>query len=278
MKYWFWIMALFVLSGCGALDDSDDDGDDTIVSTSETLEGLWIGKTSEYAADATTATEFDTVVMFNEQTVYILRADEAQIGTYEIIGNGASDWSIELYPYANPDTTNNFFVGVRNNERFLVDALFSTETRLVLNYDNIARNGTVVLDQDLAQESSIDLARVQGEWTTTDSVMYVNQEGGFQGSIQGCQWEGNFARKTNLLLALTMVRRNCDEFNPSSNRPAEGLATIDGEGNLHLMVQQDNSFLWMKFAASAATPTPDGEADAPAEEADPAAEENPAAA
>lgn len=278
MQYLLWIVALFFLSGCGALDDSDDD-DDTLVSTSETLKGLWIGKTSEYAADSTTATEFDTVVMFNEQTVYILRVDEAQIGSYEIIGNGASDWSIELYPYANPDENNNFFVGVRNSDRFLVDALFATETRLVLNYDNSARNGTVVLDQDLAQESNMNLERVQGEWTTTDSVMYVNQEGGFQGSIQGCQWEGSFARKTNLLLELTMVRRNCAEFNPTINRPADGLAAIDGEGNLHLMVEQDGSFLWMKFAPSTATaPTGDEETDTPAEEEDPAAEEEPAAA
>ncbi|EAT12204.1 hypothetical protein HF888_05310 [Bermanella marisrubri] len=275
MQYLVVLMTFLFLVACGALDDSDDGS-----STGTTdLDGLWIGTTSEYVGSTTTATEFDTIVLFNNQNVYLLRTDEAQIGSYEITSNGASDWDLELFPYANPDVDNNFFVGTRNADRFQVDGLFASDTRLVLNYDNTNRRGTAILDLDTAQANDLNVKRVQGEWSTTDSIMYINQEGGFIGNIQGCQWEGSLSENTGSTLNVSIVRRNCSEFNPVVSRPSQGFAVLDGTGSLHFMAEQDNSFLWMKFTPSTAAPTPDtgdgaaddGGDDGGDEAADPAA-------
>lgn len=259
---WKWLTVILILglvSGCGGDSDSG-----TSSSSSSELSGLWIGTTSENVGGAAIPTEIPTFVLFHTDLVFVLREDEAQLGTYTIENNDLSTFQMDTYPYATPDTDNQFYVGTDDSNDLVLSALRATSSNFVINYNTATRAGRVDVDLDSSQVSGIGISDVLGEWTTTDATMIISSDGGFSGwnSATSCQWEGNVSSLSDTLLALQIQRENCTEFNINGVNFADGFAFIDGTGALHFLATNASDILWMQFAASTSstatetTPTP----------------------
>ncbi|NVK37913.1 MAG: hypothetical protein HWE18_08315 [Gammaproteobacteria bacterium] len=247
----FILLACMTCSGCGALDESSDSSSDDAAPVGATLKGLWIGETEEQGATAT----IETQVLFYQDRIFILRDDEALIGTYVVEPSGGASMDTEIYTYNTPDTDNEFYVGSRSANRIELDALFATDRDLFMNFDGASRSGSITLLLDTGRVSNLDLSRVRGQWGTQDSVLYINDEGGFIGSALGCQWKGQLNPMNADFLALKIERKLCDAFNQPIDSPVDGFAFIDGESNLHFIAEQPNEVLWMQFQAETATTT-----------------------
>lgn len=254
------IVCIAFLSACGGDDSSSSEAAPEAVI----LSGLWIGITEENTTASSTPTEFDTYLLFDQDLVYVLREDEALLGTYEIENNELSTFTMDVYPYANPDVDNEFYVGTDDTNDLVLSALQATTSKYVINYNNASRAGRIDVDLDTAQVSSITVSSVVGEWDTTDSTMVINTDGGFSGwnSATSCQWEGNVSVLNSTLLRLQIQRENCLEFNVNGVNLAEGLAFVDGNGELHFLATNASDLLWMQFSAVAATATPTTETEA----------------
>jgi len=237
-----------LLSACGSEDDKAAG-----TAAAAQVSGLWVGTTTETIA--ATDTELDTYLLFSGSTVFILREDEGHIGTYTVEANGHVTMDTEVFAYATPDTDNNFYVGTRNSSRITLDSLFATEQTMFANYDGGTRSGSIDLSLDTGQVSSLTLDRVRGTWSTTDSVLYINDQGGLIGSAGGCQWEGDLFALTEGFLRLSLERKLCAEFNQPLDSPIEGIAFIDGDGSLHFLAQDNSTFLWQRYDAATGTTT-----------------------
>ena len=258
----------FLLTACGGGSSSSSETNEPEVIV---LSGLWIGITEENTTTSTTPTEFDTYLLFDEDLFYVLREDEALLGTYAIEDNELSTFDMDVYPYANPDTDNEFYVGTDDTNNLTLSALQATSSKYVINYNNATRAGRIDVDLDTAQVSGITVATVVGEWDTTDATMVVNADGGYSGwnSDTSCQWEGNVTELNNTLLRLQIQRENCLEFNVNGANIAEGLAFVDGNGELHFLATNASDLLWMQFTASTTTATPTTDTETETEEAAP---------
>lgn len=238
------LLLILLLAGCG----SDEGGSSNSEPGAISLTGLWSGTTQENATGAAVSVEFETLILFQANTVYLLRQDEAQIGSYVLEDNNLSTWTMDIYPYTNPDTTNFFFVGTDNNTNLTLSALMANQS-LVINYNETTRAGraTVVLDE--LQEQKITVAKVTGSWKSPDAEMIVSTDGGFSGwnAATSCQWNGFFSAQSDSLLLVNIERENCTEFNQTTDVPAQGLAFIDGLGVLHFLVTENSDVLWMRF-------------------------------
>lgn len=254
----FVLAAAFLLGACGALDDSDGGG-------SGGISGLWIGDTDENVGGTTTA--LPTILLLDAGTAYILREDEAQVGLVMPGTNDLSEVDVDIYPYATPDTTNMFFVGVDNSANLKLDLLQANAEKMVLTYNDISRSGRADLLLDAGQVRNVSLNIISGAWKTSSANMDISAGGGFNGwdSATGCQWRGTIDVLSNTLYGINIIREECTEFNPSENLPATGIALIDGTGILHFIVQEQRDFLWMQFeadaAAAPAAPADDAAAD-----------------
>lgn len=233
----FIIILIFTMAitGCGSEDSSTGGG-------SITYDGLWVGETEE----DTITTAIPTYLLFDEETVYILREDEAQIGDYTMDANGLITMDTDIYSYAAPDIINQFFIGLDSTQNLSLSALIVTDEDMVINYNNATRAGRTTLLLDSGQTTSITTLTVAGGWTTTDATMQISSDGGFSGwnSATSCQWEGRLSKLNNSLLRLNIERENCNEFNVTN---AEGVAFVDGESVLHFVALDNNDFLWMQF-------------------------------
>ncbi|GAA6134365.1 hypothetical protein NBRC116188_11540 [Oceaniserpentilla sp. 4NH20-0058] len=252
IKAIFYMLTAYMLWGCGALDESSSTEVPAPTEDAQ-LTGLWVGVTQEQG----TTEDLETQVLFINDTVYILREDEAHFGSYTLNSNGSALFETDVYTYNTPDTDNQFFVGVRGNIQLDMDALFATNDDLFINYEGSNRSGSITLELDSARENNLTLTRVSGQWDTTDSVMYINDVGGLQGSdsATGCQWKGDLTPLTDDLLSLSIERQLCSDFNQSTDSPVDGYALVDGEGLLHFVAQQPNQLLWMRFESSSTTTT-----------------------
>ena len=237
------LMVSLTLAGCG----SDSEGG------SAEFNGLWTGTITETVG--ATDTEFAVFLLFDGPNVFVLREDEALIGDYEDEGNGHLTIDSEVFSYATPDTDNNVYVGVRSNSRIEIESLFATEITLYGTYEATSRTGSMSLDLDTGLVDDINIERVTGTWETTDSVLYINDLGGFIGNGNDCRWEGDITGLSNTFLKLNIERQGagCDTFLQPENSLVEGLAFIDGEGSLHFLVHDNNNLLWQQFDAAAAT-------------------------
>jgi hypothetical protein len=265
-KWITWLSLAGLLTACGSESDSETTG----VSNPE-FSGLWVGVTEENLGAAASPTEIPTFVLFHNDLVFLLREDEAQVGTYLIEDNDLSTFEMDVYPYASPDTDNKFYVGTDDSNNLTLSALKATPTQFVINYNNTTRAGRIDVDLDNNQVSGIGINNVQGEWTTTDASMIVSSDGGFSGwnSATSCQWEGNLSALTDTLLALQIQRENCTEFNITGTNFAEGMALIDGTGALHFLATNASDILWMQFTSTAQTPAQEPETEEAEEEAAP---------
>ena len=247
------IVTLLILAGCGALDDSSGGAGDSDATTPGQLSGLWLGETNEIGGTATAA--IPSVLLLHNGFAYLLRDDEAQLGTIMPGTNDQSSIEADVFSYANPDTTNMFFVGRDSNTDFILNMLQANSEKIVITYNDEVRSGRAELLLDSAQVRNVSLSIIEGAWKTTDSNMDISAGGGFIGtdSKTGCQWRGTIDTLNDKLFQLNIIREECTEFNPSENIPAPGLALIDGEGNLHFIIHDQKDMLWMQFQSAAPT-------------------------
>jgi len=231
----------FLLFGCGS--------DDTNSNQPKEFSGLWAGTIIETVG--ATDTDFDAFLLFDGPKIYVLREDEALIGDYLDEGNGHLVIETEVFTYATPDIDNNIYVGVRSSNRIEVESLFSTPTALYGTYEATARSGSMSLEIDTGLEDNLDINRVSGTWETTDTVLYINDHGGFIGNGNDCRWEGDLTKLSTTFLTLYIERQGagCDTFFQPDGSLEKGLAFIDGEGSLHFLVHDNNDFLWQRFNA-----------------------------
>jgi len=250
--------ALCILHLCWFVTACSSDSDDPVVPP--TLSGFWSGSTTENLG--TVQNNIVSYALFYEDDVYILREDEAQLGSYTIEENGHNDLLLDVHPYNNPDAVNFFFVGTYNNIKLQLDALLATDLDLVINYSTSTRAGSMDLVRDVDQQLELSFERTEGNWETTNATMSIEASGGFNGwnSSTSCQWEGTMSRLTNNLFSLNIGRENCLEFNVpfDDTAPPNGLALIDGDGILHFIATESPRVLWMRFdpVAAAAATTP----------------------
>ena len=242
------------LIACGG---SSDGSSDSGTTATRILTGLWIGVTEENTGTSTTPTEWVTYVLFDQDVVYVLREDEALLGTYTIEDNDLSTFTMDVYPYANPDTDNEFYVGTDDTNDLVLSALQATSSKYVINYNNATRAGRIDVNLDTAQVTDLSINTVIGTWETDDSSMEISADGGFSGwnSATSCQWEGNLSALSSTLLRLQIQRENCLEFNVNGVNLAEGLAFIDGNGEMHFLATNATDILWMQFTATTSTTT-----------------------
>jgi hypothetical protein len=241
------LLLVLTLAGCGSEDGTSD---------VEKATGLWLGTTSETVSAVDS--ELPTYLLFYQDDVYILREDEAQVGSYEIEENGHVAMDTQVFIYTEPDTDNNFYVGNRGQEQIIIDSLFATNTTLFANYESDTRVGSIQLELDAAQEDNLNFSKLAGTWGTADSVLYINDEGGFIGNGADCQWDGNLLGVSGSFSSINIWRQGqgCGNFTPPETSPAEGIAFIDGEGSLHFISLYDNIFLWQRFTSQSTAITP----------------------
>ena len=147
------------LVACGG---SSDGSSDSGTTATPILTGLWIGVTEENTGTSTTPTEWVTYVLFDQDVVYVLREDEALLGTYTIEDNDLSTFTMDVYPYANPDTDNEFYVGTDDTNDLLLSALQATSSKYVINYNNATRAGRIDVNLDTAQVTDLSINTVIG--------------------------------------------------------------------------------------------------------------------
>jgi len=238
----FFLFCLTITTGCG----SDDSTSSPAVTV--TLTGLWQGEIEETAGS--TASTLPVFILFYDDVVYVLREDEAQVGTFTIETNELSTWDMDLHPYANPDTDNQFYVGTDDNTNLTLSALLATPTRMVVNYFDSNRAGRIDVTLDAEQVNPLTLASLVGDWESSSSSMVINDDGGFSGwnADTSCQWEGILLPLSPGFLQLNIQRENCTEFNIGAPSFATGLVFRDGNESLHFLTQDAADVLWMQFA------------------------------
>ncbi|MEH6347662.1 MAG: hypothetical protein V7785_21380 [Bermanella sp.] len=237
-----------ILGVCwGLLGCSSDSGSEEVIIPK--LSGLWVGETTENIG-AISVTLDSYILFFNDQ-VYVFRTDEAQVGSYVIEDTSHSNLLVDVHPYSSPDAINQFYIGRYNNLNLTLDALFASNLDLVVNYNSITRAGRMTLELDVEQQLELTIARIIGEWDTTDATMSIAADGGFSGwnELTSCQWEGELTPLTSNMLTLTIERENCAQFNTLT----QGLAFVDGEGILHFIATASPDILWMQFDPVAQT-------------------------
>ncbi len=249
-----------LMAGCAGEDKKSNNSNPTTDPGPQPiiLSGLWVGEVEEQVGSAT-ATLVPSHLLFHQSRVYILRTDEAQSGTYELIEEGHIRLDTDVYDYAAPDDDNLFYIGSDNGANLDLAALLVGDNQLVASYHTSARAGLLNLQLDTEQEDNLTFKALAGQWDTTDSETFFDSKGYYLGfdATTSCRWEGQASIVTASIMAITMLRENCDEFNGDS----QGLALIDGDGSLHFVSEKSNAILWMRFEPATGTTTPDTETE-----------------
>jgi hypothetical protein len=266
LKIVFILCFLASITGC-IVEDKDDKNPINSVGqevddTSLGLNGFWNGGFDQ--------TETLRVLIYNGD-VYGLDGDKAFFGTVVSPTIEEVDFSVTAYPFSYEDIGNLEFVTDGAATAYSINGLLATTTLLVGSFETDSSEfGALTLNNDASFSNNSSLTSLVGKWTTTDLEINITSRGRFLGVNNGagkdCSFEGqiDLINADESLLALTLNRRNCDDFNGD----ATGFVAINGEGALELYSKMGSSLLFMTFAA----PTSAGNSttpETPAEEATP---------
>lgn len=234
---------------------TNSDGNE-VDDTSLALNGFWNGGLDQ--------TETLRLLIYNGD-VYGLDADQAFFGTLESPSLEEVDFALAAFPFSYEDATNNEFVADGNSTSYTINGLLATKTTVVGDYETDGGEfGSITIVNDGTFSNNSSLSSLTGKWTTTDLEMNITSRGRFHGVNNGtnkdCSFEGQFSLLNvgDALLALTINRRNCDDFNGD----ATGFAAINADGNLEIYSKMGSSLLFMTLTAptaSGGTSTPDTE-------------------
>ncbi|OUS35931.1 hypothetical protein A9R00_11800 [Oleispira antarctica] len=275
LQVFFVSLFLVLITGCIGEDKDDDqpaptnsDGD-VVDNTSLTLNGFWNGGFEQ--------AETLRMLIFNGD-VYGLDEDKAFFGTVESPSEEEVDFTLTSYPFSYDDAANFEFVADGVATVYTINGLLATNTSLVGDFETDASEfGALMLANDSTYSTNSSLTSLIGKWTTTDLEMNITSRGRFHGVNNGtdkdCSFEGqiDLINSANSLLAITLNRRNCDDFNGDST----GFVAINVDGELELYSKMGSALLFMKFTAPAAAggTTPDTEAPTEGEAEEPVVEE-----
>jgi hypothetical protein len=267
-KIVFIFFFLALITGCIAEDKDDknpinsigQEVDDTLLA----LNGFWNGGFDQ--------TETLRVLIYNGD-FYGLDGDKAFFGTVESPTIEEVDFSVTAYPFSYEDESNLEFVADGAATAYRIEGLLATTKILVGNFETDSSEfGGLTLTNDNSFSNNSSLTSLVGKWTTTDLEINITRRGRFLGLNNGagkdCSFEGqiDLINASESLLALTLNRRNCDDFNGD----ATGFVAINGEGALEIYSRMGSSLLFMTFTAptsagNSTTPEIPAEEDTPAE-------------
>ena len=268
LKIVFILCFLASIIGCIAEDKDDKNPINSVGQevddTSLGLNGFWNGGFDQ--------TETLRVLIYNGD-VYGLDGDKAFFGTVESPKVEEVDFSVTAYPFSYEDVSNLEFVADGAATAYSINGLLATTTLLVGSFETDSSEfGALTLTNDTSFSNNSSLTSLVGKWTTTDLEINITSRGRFLGVNNGagkdCSFEGqiDLINAGESLLALTLNRRNCDDFNGD----ATGFVAINGEGALELYSKMGSSLLFMTFAAptsagNSTTPETPAEENTPAE-------------
>ncbi len=258
IRYSIFITGLLLLSACLPEEKEDtnpinSDGIE-VDDTSLALNGFWDGGLDQ--------TETLRMLIYNGN-VYGLDADKAFFGTLESPTNEEVDLSLTAFPFSFEDATNNEFVADGNVTTYTINGLLATSTTVVGDFETDAGEfGSLTITNDGTFSNNSSLTSLAGKWTTANLELNITSRGRFHGvnnaATKDCSFEGQFSLLNvgDALMALTLNRRHCDDFNGD----ASGFAAINADGELEIYSKMGSSLLFMKFTAptsTAGTTTPD---------------------
>ena len=260
IQRFFLFSSLLLLAAC--LPEEKEDTNPTnsegveVDDTSLALNGFWNGGFDQ--------TETLRMLIYNGN-VYGLDADKAFFGTLDSPTIEEVDFALTAFPFAYEDSPNNEFVADGNTTSYTINGLLATNTTVVGDFATDGGVfGALTITNDGTFSNNSSLTSLAGKWTTTDLELNITSRGRFHGVNNGatkdCSFEGQFSLLTvgDALMALTINRRNCDDFNGD----ATGFAAINADGELEIYSKMGSSLLFMTFTAptsSAGTTTPDTE-------------------
>jgi hypothetical protein len=264
IKTFIFLILILLITGCIAEDKEDEnpknsDGDE-VDNTSLGLNGFWNGGFDQ--------TETLRLLIYNGD-VYGLDVDKAFFGTVESPSAEEVDLSVTAYPFAYEDVANFEFVADGAATVYIINGLLATTTTLVADFETDASEfGSLSLTNDGTFSNNSSLSSLVGKWTTTGLEINITSRGRFLGLNNGtdkdCSFEGqiNLISSGESLLAMTLNRRNCDDFNGDST----GYVAINGDGELELYSKMGSALLFMKFTAPIGdnSTDPDTSTDEPA--------------
>lgn len=246
MRYALILIFSALLCAC-QLPDAKKSGTGTSNNISQ-LSGLYTGSTDFYPTGGTPTEGIVTLLLFVGDTAYLLRTDEAYVGTYAQDGLGGITLTLTPYTYTEADTDNNVYSGAAaaNATALEVTAVLASNNTLVASYTATAGAGYMTLSLDAERASSVSKSLLTGSWKTTDQVQTINAQGRFlnYNTLDSCQSNGELSVNGDLF-DLTLTRINCTTFTGS----AEGLAFLMGSGELNYVARSSNKLLWMQFEA-----------------------------
>jgi hypothetical protein len=245
------LIFLVLITGCIAEDKKDENPinseGETVDNTALALNGFWNGGFEQ--------TDTLRVLIFNGD-VYGLDADKAFFGTVDSPADEEVDFSIIAYPFSYEDIANFEFVADGAATAYTINGLLATKTSLVGDYEtDAAEFGALTLTNDATFSNNSSLTSLIGKWTNTTLEMNITSRGRFHGVNNGADKDCSFEGQIDLinagesLLALTLNRRNCDDFNGDSS----GFVAINSDGALELYSKMGSALLFMKFTAPTAT-------------------------
>jgi hypothetical protein len=267
IKTFIFLILILLITGCIAEDKEDknpknSDGEE-IDNTSLGLNGFWNGGFDQ--------TETLRILIYNGD-VYGLDVDKAFFGTVESPSAEEVDFSVTAYPFSYEDVANFEFVADGAATVYTINGLLATTTTLVADFETDASEfGSLSLTNDGTFSNNSSLSSLIGKWTTTGLEINITSRGRFLGLNNGtdkdCSFEGqiNLINSGESLLAMTLNRRNCDNFNGDST----GYVAINSDGELELYSKMGSALLFMKFTA----PTGDNSADPDTSTDEPVTEE-----
>lgn len=242
MRFFYFLLYTSLLTGC-LLPDTQKKSTDSTISQ---LSGLYSGTTDFYPSAGVATEGIVTLLLFVEDTAYLLRTDEAYVGTYTQDGLGGIKLTMTPYTYGNADTTNNVYSGTAAANAVAQEftAVLTSGQGLVASYTSTLGAGYLDLSLDTDRAGSVTLAAIEGSWKSTDQVQDINANGRFlnYNTADSCQTDGQLI-SNGALYDLNMTRINCVDMAGD----AEGLGFLLGTGELNYVARSSNNLLWMQF-------------------------------
>lgn len=244
------LVLLALVSACALEEEKDENPKnsqgETVDNTALALNGFWNGGFEQ--------AEALRILIFNGD-VYGLDEDKAFFGTVESPSPEEVDFSLTSYPFSYEDSANFEFVADGIPTVYTINGLLATSS-LVGDYETDSSEfGALTLIDDKSFSNNSSLAALTGQWTTSDLEINITRRGRFHGVNNGankdCSFEGqiDLINASESLMALTLNRRNCDDFNGDS----AGFVAINADGELELYSKMGNALLFMKFSAPTAS-------------------------
>lgn len=254
-----WWLVIVALVACGGKDDKNNESAIEQVKKSP-FNGFWI--------DERTNAGVLTVLIYAEE-VYARDSESGYYGSTSFDGSTSRSITMNLnsYALANPNDADSveFITNVSATPLSFKGSLFDSGDRYIQgNFNKEDKNG-LILNNDETWQNLSSLGRLSGKWTANEFQLSIDSNGRFYANIPesdvsnnpnpGCRFEGKIDlldSKINLYKVKLSERLNCSAF----NKPAEGYARINSEGELEFYLRGGANLLFLTFTSAGEPNTP----------------------